>query len=83
MYNMYMSEATDKSESLSILSRALLGLIAAEPMSGYGLTRLFERTIGRAWRAQHSQIYPTLATLEDAEMIRVVEQGRDSGRRTQ
>ena len=60
---------------MSILSRALLGLIAAEPMSGYSLTRLFERTIGRAWRAQHSQIYPTLAMLEDAELIRIVEQG--------
>ena len=62
-------------EGMSILSRALLGLIAAEPTSGYSLARLFERTVGRAWRAQHSEIYPTLAMLEDAELIRVVDHG--------
>ena len=31
----------------SVLSRALVGLIAGEPMSGYGLARLFERTLAR------------------------------------
>ena len=59
----------------SVLSRALLGLIAAEPMSGYGLARLFERTIARAWPAHHPQIYPALAELEEQGLLRVSETG--------
>jgi DNA-binding PadR family transcriptional regulator len=59
-----------------VLSRALLGLIAAEPMSGYGLARLFERTLARAWPARHPQIYPALAELEREGLLRVSETGR-------
>jgi DNA-binding PadR family transcriptional regulator len=59
----------------SVLSRALLGLIAAEPMSGYGLARLFERTLARAWPARHPQIYPALAQLEEQGLLRVSEIG--------
>lgn len=59
----------------SVLSRALLGLIAAEPMSGYGLARLFERTLARAWPARHPQIYPALAKLEEQGLLRVSEPG--------
>lgn len=58
-----------------MLSRALLGLIAAEPMSGYGLARLFERTLARAWPARHPQIYPALATLEEEGLLRISETG--------
>jgi PadR family transcriptional regulator, regulatory protein AphA len=58
-----------------VLSRALLGLLAAEPMSGYGLARLFERTIARAWPARHPQIYPALAELETQGLLRVAETG--------
>lgn len=60
---------------LSVLSRALLGLIAAEPMSGYGLARLFERTLARAWPARHPQIYPALASLEEQGLLRISETG--------
>ena len=59
----------------SVLSRALLGLIAAEPMSGYGLARLFERTLARAWPARHPQIYPALSELEAQGLLRVSETG--------
>ena len=59
----------------SVLSRALLGLIAAEPMSGYGLARLFERTLARTWPAKHPQIYPALAALQEQELLRVSETG--------
>ena len=59
----------------SVLSRALLGLIAAEPMSGYGLARLFERTLARAWPARHPQIYPALAELEEQGLLRISETG--------
>jgi PadR family transcriptional regulator AphA len=63
------------SKTGNVLSRALLGLIAAEPMSGYGLARLFERTLARAWPARHPQIYPALAQLEERGLIRVSETG--------
>jgi DNA-binding PadR family transcriptional regulator len=59
----------------NVLSRALVGLIAAEPMSGYGLARLFERTLARAWPARHPQIYPALARLEEEGLLRVSETG--------
>jgi PadR family transcriptional regulator AphA len=59
----------------SVLSRALVGLIAAEPMSGYSLARLFERTLARTWPARHPQIYPALAALEDEGLIRISEDG--------
>jgi PadR family transcriptional regulator AphA len=59
----------------SVLSRALLGLIAAEPMSGYGLARLFQRTLARTWPAQHPQIYPALAALQQEGLLRVSENG--------
>jgi len=59
----------------SVLSRALLGLIAAEPMSGYGLARLFERTLARAWPARHPQIYPALAQLAEQGLLRVSDTG--------
>lgn len=58
-----------------VLSRTLLGLLAAEPMSGYGLARLFERTLARAWPARHPQIYPALAELEQQGLLRVSELG--------
>jgi PadR family transcriptional regulator AphA len=58
-----------------VLSRALLGLIAAEPMSGYGLARLFERTLARAWPARHPQIYPALAELESQGLLRISDTG--------
>jgi DNA-binding PadR family transcriptional regulator len=58
-----------------VLNHALLGLIAAAPMSGYGLARLFERTLARAWPARHPQIYPALAALEEEGLLRVSETG--------
>ena len=44
-------------------------------MSGYGLARLFERTLARAWPARHPQIYPALAELEEQGLLRVIEIG--------
>jgi DNA-binding PadR family transcriptional regulator len=44
-------------------------------MSGYGLARLFERTLARAWPARHPQIYPALAELESEGLLRVSETG--------
>lgn len=44
-------------------------------MSGYGLARLFERTLARTWPARHPQIYPALAELESHGLLRVASTG--------
>ena len=44
-------------------------------MSGYGLARLFQRTLARTWPAKHPQIYPELAALEEQGLLRVSENG--------
>jgi len=45
------------------LGHALLGLLAERDMTGYELTRRFDRSLAHVWSAQHSQIYPELAKL--------------------
>jgi DNA-binding PadR family transcriptional regulator len=57
------------------LRHAVLGLLAAEPASGYELTQRFERSLAHAWHASHSQIYPELSKLQDAGMVEVVAEG--------
>jgi len=53
-----------------ILRFALLGLLAARPMSGYDLAKLFDDDLRNVWSAGHSQIYPELARLLDDGLIR-------------
>lgn len=55
---------------MSTLGYAILGLLAGKPRTGYELARSMERPIGYMWTAQHSQIYPELATLESAGLVR-------------
>jgi PadR family transcriptional regulator AphA len=57
------------------LRHALLGLLAGSPMTGYELNRRFERTLLNVWSAGHGQIYPELARLSDAGLIRQVGSG--------
>ncbi|NHC47592.1 PadR family transcriptional regulator [Motilibacter aurantiacus] len=57
------------------LRHALLGLLAIQPSTGYELTRSFERSLGSAWHAGHSQIYPELIKLEEAGLVEVVGEG--------
>jgi PadR family transcriptional regulator, regulatory protein AphA len=57
------------------LRNALLGLLAARPMSGYDLTKTFDASLGNVWSARHSQIYPELARLQEEGLIRRHEQG--------
>ena len=45
------------------LRHALLGALADEPRTGYGLLKHFEQSLAYAWPASHSQIYPELARL--------------------
>jgi len=50
---------------MSTLGYAILGLLAAQPRTGYDLAKLMRAPIGYMWTAHHSQIYPELARLED------------------
>jgi PadR family transcriptional regulator AphA len=52
------------------LRYALLGLLAARPMSGYEIAKLFDGELRNVWAAKHSQIYPELARLSEAGLIR-------------
>ena len=54
----------------STLGYAILGLLADGPQTGYDLTRRMERPVGFYWTARHSQIYPELARLEAAGLVR-------------
>ncbi len=51
------------------LRHALLGALADEPRNGYALLKHFEQSLGYAWPASHSQIYPELARLVDEGLI--------------
>jgi DNA-binding PadR family transcriptional regulator len=57
------------------LRYAVLGLLARRPSTGYELTQTFDRSLRTSWHARHSQIYPELAKLEAAELVKVVGHG--------
>jgi DNA-binding PadR family transcriptional regulator len=57
------------------LRYAVLGLLAAEPSSGFDIVRRFARTAGYAWSAHHSQIYPELARCLREGLIKEVGSG--------
>jgi PadR family transcriptional regulator AphA len=52
------------------LGHALLGLLADRSRTGYALLKHFEQSLDYAWPASHSQIYPELAKLREAGLIR-------------
>ncbi|HWI73442.1 MAG TPA: helix-turn-helix transcriptional regulator [Baekduia sp.] len=62
------------------LRHAVLGLLAVEPTTGYELARKFDVSLGNAWHASHSQIYPELGKLEDEGMIEVIARGARNSR---
>lgn len=57
------------------LRHALLGALADRPRTGYALLKHFEQSLGYAWPASHSQIYPELARLLDEALIEQTETG--------
>ena len=54
----------------STLGHALLGVLAEGPRTGYALVRHLAQSIAYAWPAGHSQVYPELARLREAGLIR-------------
>jgi DNA-binding PadR family transcriptional regulator len=55
------------------LGFALLSLLAREALTGYGLTQRMRDPIGLFWEPQHSQVYPELAGLERAGLVKATE----------
>lgn len=51
------------------LRHALLALLTAQPMSGYDVTKVFDRSETFVWHAPHSQIYPELRRMEVEGLI--------------
>jgi DNA-binding PadR family transcriptional regulator len=51
------------------LPHVLLGLLSDRPSTGYDLARSLQRDLAPLWRAEISQIYPTLARLRRAGFI--------------
>src|SRR5829696_1910300 len=52
------------------LGHALLGVLAEGPRTGYALVRHLAQSIAYTWPASHSQVYPALARLREAGLIR-------------
>ncbi len=57
------------------LRHALLGALADRPRTGYALLKHFEQSLGYAWPASHSQIYPELARLLEDGFIEEAKTG--------
>src|SRR5947207_3510172 len=55
--------------SRNTLRYIILGLLGARPMSGYDIKQAFDRALAGYWNAGNSQIYTTLKTLNDAELV--------------
>ena len=52
------------------LAHALLGVLAEGPRTGYGLVKHLQQSIAYTWPASHTQVYPELAKLREAGLIR-------------
>jgi DNA-binding PadR family transcriptional regulator len=51
------------------LKHAILGFLSFKPMSGYDLKKAFDNSVRHFWPANQSQIYRTLAELEENEFV--------------
>ena len=58
---------------------AVLGALSVAPMSGYAVRQAITDTLGHFWHESFGQIYPTLAALESAGLIRRDGPGATSG----
>jgi DNA-binding PadR family transcriptional regulator len=54
---------------------AILALLAEQPMHGYQIMQELSERSGGAWRVSPGSVYPTLAQLEDEELVQAVQQG--------
>jgi PadR family transcriptional regulator AphA len=53
------------------LKHAILGFLSFQPMTGYDLKKSFDHSVQFFWPANQSQIYRTLAELNDEKMVNI------------
>ncbi len=53
------------------LEYAILGFLNYQPLTGYDLKKVFDRSVDHFWHADQSQIYRTLARLMDQGLVHV------------
>lgn len=51
------------------LKHAILGFLSFAPLSGYDLKKAFDRSVRHFWPANQSQIYRTLAQLDEEGLV--------------
>jgi len=56
------------------LREAILGLLAIRPMSGYDLSRSYQRALQQIWYAPLGQVYPALRKMRAEKLLRVTVQ---------
>lgn len=56
-------------EILRTLKYAILGLVNRSPITGYDITKEFNKELANFWYAKHSQIYPELKKLVDEGLL--------------
>jgi DNA-binding PadR family transcriptional regulator len=54
---------------MRLLKYAILGLINREPITGYDISKEFDRGLVNFWYATHSQIYPELRKLTEEGLV--------------
>jgi len=52
------------------LKHAILGFLSYLPLSGYDLKKAFDNSVQHFWPANQSQIYRTLAELEESDLVK-------------
>jgi DNA-binding PadR family transcriptional regulator len=77
-----MASPAGAGRSLTDFEQVLLGLIASEPRSGYGLKKLFNASPASVYQPSPGALYPALRRLEDRGLLRA-EKKVSSGRRAQ
>jgi len=55
---------------LRTLKYAILGLVKRNPITGYDITKEFNKELANFWYAKHSQIYPELKKLVDEGLVK-------------
>jgi len=53
------------------LKHAILGFLYSKPLSGYDLKKTFDESVQHFWPANQSQIYRTLAVLNDEAFVEI------------
>jgi DNA-binding PadR family transcriptional regulator len=54
---------------MNTLAYAILGLLSSRPRTGFEIAQRMKAPTGYLWAAQHSQIYPELARLAEADLV--------------